>query len=91
VTDRAEVMWTIYMAVSRFAKSAKLPIPEIGDTATEGMVAAALAKWSELVMPKPLIVLFDEIDVLTGGVLINFLRHCGEDSRFAELVSSPCP
>jgi hypothetical protein len=32
-------------------------------------------KWSELVAPKPLIVLFDEVDVITGDVMISFLRQ----------------
>jgi hypothetical protein len=34
-----------------------------------------LSKWAELVAPKPLIVLFDEVDVLTGETLISFLRQ----------------
>jgi hypothetical protein len=75
VTERAEAMRTIYKAVCRFAQNAKLPVPEIDDTSTEGMVASALTKWSALVAPKPLIVLFDEVDVLEGNALISFLRQ----------------
>jgi hypothetical protein len=32
-------------------------------------------KWSELVAPKPLIVLFDEVDVIEGDTMISFLRQ----------------
>jgi hypothetical protein len=75
VTERAEAMRTVYKAVCRFAQSAGLPVPEIEDAATEGMVAATLARWASLVAPKPLIVLFDEVDVLEGDALISFLRQ----------------
>jgi hypothetical protein len=36
------------------------------DASPEGLLAAVLAKWAELVMAKPLIVLFDEVNVLGG-------------------------
>jgi hypothetical protein len=75
VSERAEAMRTVYKAVCRFAHSAELPVPEIDDPSTEGMLAAALTKWSKLVAPKPLIVLFDEVDVLEGEALISFLRQ----------------
>ncbi|MDR2116401.1 MAG: PD-(D/E)XK nuclease domain-containing protein [Planctomycetaceae bacterium] len=42
---------------------------------SEGLLRSTLIKWSELVAPKPLIVLFDEVDVLTGEVMISFLRQ----------------
>jgi hypothetical protein len=32
-------------------------------------------KWAELVAPKPLIVLFDEVDVIEGETMISFLRQ----------------
>jgi hypothetical protein len=34
-----------------------------------------MCKWAALVAPKPLIVLFDETDVLEGEPLISFLRQ----------------
>jgi hypothetical protein len=42
---------------------------------SEGLLRSTLIKWAELTAPKPLIVLFDEVDVLTGDVMINFLRQ----------------
>jgi hypothetical protein len=34
-----------------------------------------LANWSALIAPKPLIILFDEVDILEGESLISFLRQ----------------
>jgi hypothetical protein len=39
------------------------------------MLDTILGKWAELVAPKPLIVLFDEVDVLEGETMISFLRQ----------------
>ncbi|MDR0721121.1 MAG: PD-(D/E)XK nuclease domain-containing protein [Treponema sp.] len=75
VTGRAEAMRTMYKAICRFAQSTGLPVPVIEDNSTEGMLAAVLTKWAGLVAPKPLIVLFDEVDVLEGEALISFLRQ----------------
>jgi hypothetical protein len=42
---------------------------------SEGLLRSILSKWSQLVAPKPLVVLFDEVDVLAGDVMISFLRQ----------------
>jgi hypothetical protein len=39
------------------------------------MVSSALVNWAKLTAPKPLIVLFDEVEVLQGDPLISFLRQ----------------
>jgi hypothetical protein len=75
VTERVEAMRTIYKAVCRFAQNAGLPVPAIEDTSPEGLLSATLTKWSKLIAPRPLIVLFDEVDVLEGDALISFLRQ----------------
>jgi hypothetical protein len=75
IIERAEAMRTVYKAVCRFAQNAGLPVPELDDVSTEGLLASALTEWSKLVAPKPLIVLFDEVDVLEGDALISFLRQ----------------
>jgi hypothetical protein len=49
--------------------------PPVTLNVSEGLLRSTLIKWSELVAPKPLIVLFDEVDVLTGDVMIDFLRQ----------------
>ncbi|GMO37477.1 MAG: hypothetical protein Ta2B_17180 [Termitinemataceae bacterium] len=82
VKERAEAMRTIYRAICDFASYAKLPIPTIEEKDTEGLLRGILSKWAELIAPKPLIVLFDEVDVLEGEALISFLRQLR--SGFAE-------
>jgi hypothetical protein len=39
------------------------------------MLSDILGDWAKLVAPKPLVVLFDETDVLVEGTLISFLRQ----------------
>ena len=39
------------------------------------MLQDTLKNWAEVVAPKPLVVLFDEVDVLVGETLISFLRQ----------------
>jgi hypothetical protein len=75
VTERAEAMRTIYRAICDFAGYANLPVPETAYDNTDGLLRSVLTTWSTLVAPKPLIVLFDEVDVLTGDALISFLRQ----------------
>ena len=52
-----------------------LPIPEINTVDASSMLSDILLNWSILVAPKPLIVLFDEVDVLQGEAMISFLRQ----------------
>ncbi|MDR1478584.1 MAG: hypothetical protein LBJ00_06545, partial [Planctomycetaceae bacterium] len=75
VLERAEAMRTIYKAICYYAESAKLPIPICNTEDTEGLLRFTLSTWSKLVAPKPLVVLFDEVDVLEGEAMISFLRQ----------------
>ena len=75
ITDKQVGMRTIYRAICDFADWGGLPIPLIENGENEGLLRAVLKKWSELVAPKPLIVLFDEVDVLEGETIISFLRQ----------------
>ena len=75
VLERAEAMRTIYAAVRYYAESAKLPVPDCSIENTEGLLRETLARWSAIVAPKPLVVLFDEVDVLEGDAMISFLRQ----------------
>ena len=52
-----------------------LPVPDVKTTAPNSMLTETLANWSALIAPKPLVVLFDEVDVLEGESLISFLRQ----------------
>ncbi|MDR1866069.1 MAG: hypothetical protein LBR08_10930, partial [Bacteroidales bacterium] len=57
------------------AEKVGLPVPE--QTAGNAISALndILTDWAKLVNPKPLVVLFDEVDVLVDDALISFLRQ----------------
>ena len=61
---RTEAMVNIQRAVYAFSKKAGLPIPELPSGDAEFLLHRIMQKWAELVAPKPLVVLFDEVDVM---------------------------
>ena len=75
ITDRTEAMKTINRAICAFAGRGGLPVPELQQDQPELILDRTMHKWAEQVAPKPLIVLFDEADVLEGEPLISFLRQ----------------
>ncbi|MDR2641593.1 MAG: hypothetical protein LBC74_02240, partial [Planctomycetaceae bacterium] len=75
VTNSDKAMLTIYQDICDFAGFAKLPVPSITARNPEGLLRSTLAKWSEIVAPKPLIVLFDVVDVLADDAMVSFLRQ----------------
>jgi hypothetical protein len=75
VTDVDAAMRTIYQDIKDFATIAKVPVPEVEERDVKSLLRTSLIKWAELVAPRPLIVLFDEVDVLQGDPLISFLRQ----------------
>jgi len=68
VTNLQNGMNTIYKDICDYADWGGLPIPVIEDRETEGLLRTTLKRWAELVAPKPLIVLFDEVDVMEGEI-----------------------
>jgi hypothetical protein len=75
VTEREEAARTIYRAIHDYAGLAGLPVPHVEEPSPEGLLRATLIEWARLVAPKPLVVLFDEVDVLANEVMISFLRQ----------------
>jgi len=75
VTEWQAGMRVLYKAICDYADWGGLPIPSIENREPEGLVRITLKRWAELVAPKPLIVLFDEADVLEGDTMISFLRQ----------------
>ena len=75
ISDAERAMPAICDAVKQYAKAFGVPVPHTDDVAPISMLSNILANWSELVAPKPLIVLFDEVDVLQDETLISFLRQ----------------
>jgi len=71
--DRA--MPAICIAIKQYAKAFGVSVPQTDDVVSISMLSNILSNWSELVAPKPLIVLFDEVDVLQDETLISFLRQ----------------
>ena len=73
-----DAMPAICTSIKERAKQYGLPIPNVDnvdDIDVYSMLFNILFNWSNLIAPKPLIVLFDEVDVLQGEVMISFLRQ----------------
>ncbi|MDR1674944.1 MAG: hypothetical protein LBR86_00505, partial [Tannerella sp.] len=62
-------------AVRQSARMESLPVPESTAVSPVSLLSEMLEEWAKLVAPRPLIVLFDEVDVLTGEAMISFLRQ----------------
>jgi hypothetical protein len=75
VTEAEKAMPDICKAIQEYADSFGLPVPDLKTSAVNSMLSDILREWSALVVPKDLIVLFDEVDVLQGETLISFLRQ----------------
>jgi hypothetical protein len=75
VPEPERAMPAICNAIKDYTRMSKLAVPEVSTTDANSMLSDTLIRWAELVLPKPLIVLFDEVDVLEGEALISFLRQ----------------
>jgi len=65
----------ICTAIQQHAIWSDLPVPDWKTTEESGMLTEILTNWSAIFAPKPLVILFDEVDVLVGETLISFLRQ----------------
>ncbi|WP_010258059.1 hypothetical protein [Treponema primitia] len=75
ISEPERAMPGLCKAIQQWAGSAGLPVPELKTSEPTSMLNEILRNWSALVAPKPLIVLFDETDVLVDATLISFLRQ----------------
>jgi hypothetical protein len=75
IPDIERSMPAIYDAIRQYARKEKLPEPEIATLRPTSLLSETLEKWAQCVSPKPLVVLFDEVDVLEGETMISFLRQ----------------
>jgi hypothetical protein len=50
-------------------------VPPLPQTDPSSMLSVILIDWARLVAPKPLVVLFDEVDVLQDQAMVSFLRQ----------------
>ena len=89
ISERAEAMITMHKAICESARAWNVPIPELPLNNPELLLYETMRRWAELTMPEPLIVLFDEVDVLEGEMLISFLRQLR--NGFAEREAGKFP
>ncbi|MCL2818042.1 MAG: hypothetical protein FWD39_06635, partial [Clostridiales bacterium] len=79
VSEIENVIPSICGAIREFAMSFGLPVPPMPkDIMPHIMLSNILGSWAKMTAPKPLVVLFDETDVLQDAALINFLRQLRE-------------
>jgi len=62
-------------AVQDHASLSQLPVPKAKDAPAGSMLFKLLRNFSEIVAPKPLVLMFDEADALEGNSMIGFLRQ----------------
>ena len=76
VAEAERAMPAICSAIRESALIFNLPVPDI-DFAIDSYsrLNNILLNWSIVVAPKPLVILFDEVDVLVGETMISFLRQ----------------
>jgi hypothetical protein len=75
--DAAEAIPAICNAIREYA-STWLPaewVPPLPNIEPTNALSSILTDWAALVAPKPLVVLFDEVDVLQDQAMISFLRQ----------------
>jgi len=75
ISDAGRAMPAIYEAIKQYASSFGVPVPSCDEVVSISILSNTLRNWAKLVEPKPLIVLFDEVDVLEGETMISFLRQ----------------
>ena len=75
IPDTDRTMPAICESIKFYASRFNIPVPEISSMATLNLLNNLLSNWAELVAPKPLIVLFDEVDVLIDETMLSFLSQ----------------
>ena len=77
LTDHQEAMAEVARSVCEQAK-AFLPqalVPSLPEVKSISILSLILAQWAEICAPKPLVVLFDEVDVIHDQPMVSFLRQ----------------
>ncbi len=73
--DPSDAMPLAVEAIRMWAERYGLPVPAYPQTSAGSMLNEMLSTWAAMVAPKPLVVLFDEVDVLSGNSVVSFLRQ----------------
>ena len=75
ISDPIRTMPLICDAIQKYAGNIRLDVPEVTTANTGSMLDNILTNWAAQIAPKPLIVLFDEVDVLVDETMVSFLRQ----------------
>jgi len=76
ISDAEIAIPSICGAIREFASVFGLPVPPMPENILpQIMLSNILGNWARMTAPKPLVVLFDETDVLQDAALISFLRQ----------------
>jgi hypothetical protein len=75
IPEPERAMPDLCKAVQEYAGWTGFPVPELKTRAVNSMLSEVLSDWARLTAPRPLVVLFDEVNVLEGDALISFLRQ----------------
>ncbi len=77
IEDVSESMPSICNAIMDYAADSGVVVPELPGPgiAMTSMLSDIMGRWAALCAPKPLVVLFDEVDTLSGQTLVSFLRQ----------------
>jgi len=82
VSAAERTVWSEIEASARAALPEELRPPALADTVTVNLIRTQLARWAE-VCPRPLVLIFDEIDAMAGSSLKSVLGQLrtGFDGR----------
>ncbi|MDR1284558.1 MAG: AAA family ATPase [Opitutaceae bacterium] len=68
-------MTAICSAIRQWSERVRLPVPEVGTSDPKSMLSSIMGDWAAKIAPRPLVVLFDEVDCLEGETMTGFLRQ----------------
>jgi hypothetical protein len=89
LSDVERAMPAICESIYKHANEYGLPVPSTTTNDPASMLNNTLVHWAEITAPKPLIILFDEVDVLTGDSLMSFLRQLRDGFMGREVRKFP--
>ena len=76
VTAVERAMPAMVEAVRKHAERFDVPVPDYpSKVSAESMLSTVLIDWARKVAPRKLIILFDEVDVISGPAMVSFLRQ----------------
>ena len=75
IAEAARAMPEIKEAVFKWARYFGFPEPTPRAESPSSLLSSVMETFAQMVAPKPLVVFFDEVDVLEGETLISFLRQ----------------